>query len=193
MGDKYEIDQSEIVEPGPAVLELGEPVDLDSVEVPGLEPGPGPEELEAFQALAAESIGSAAVRVAMGQRGVAESGGQNCGVPHERYVKYFGQNLPPSAWCAYFVSWCFAQAGWKPQWRNPGAVASIREWASANGHMVSQPQHGDLFGLGNEHIGFVAGANPQTRQIWTVEGNWSDRCGSRLVNYANAGLWFARI
>jgi hypothetical protein len=178
--EEFHVDVSEIVEPDMAgVAKLGEPVDLDAVpELEGLE---------------AESVGGAAVRIAMGQRGVAESGGANGGVPYQRYVQYFGRSIPPSPWCAFFVSWCCAQGGWRPRWTNPGAVASVRQWGQAQGQLVSVPQHGDLFGLGSEHMGLVAGANPGAHQIWTVEGNYSGRVASRTINYAGAGLWFLRI
>jgi hypothetical protein len=137
--------------------------------------------------------GQAAVVVARGQIGVRESGGTNRGVPYERYVRYFGRGLPPSPWCAFFVSWCFAQSGFRPPWSNPGYVPSINSWARAQGKLVSTPAHGDLFGFGGQHTGFVAGANPSQGKIYTCEGNYSDKVGSRLIVYASAGLWFARI
>lgn len=180
-GEGFEVDVSEIVEPDMAELEqLGELVDLD-------------EEAVAAEAAAAGSIGAAAVQVAMGQRGVTESGGPNRGIPYERYVQYFGRGIPPSPWCAFFVSWCFAQAGWRPGWTNPGAVASVHQWGQSQGRLVSVPQHGDIFGVGSQHMGLVAGANPQSHQIWTVEGNYGDRVTSRTIAYASAGLWFLRV
>lgn len=137
--------------------------------------------------------GHSAVVIARGEMGVRESGGQNRGVPHERYVRYFGANLPPLPWCAFFVSWAFAGAGRRPPWRNPGYVGSINDWARDNNRLVRTPQHGDIFGLADDHTGLVAGANPQAGQIYSIEGNWGDRVASRLVNYRAVGLWFARF
>jgi hypothetical protein len=179
--EHFEVDVSEIVEPDMAELEkLGEPVNLQP-------------EMVAEEAAAAGSAGVAAVRVAMGQRGVTESGGPNRGVPYQRYVQYFGRAIPPSPWCAFFASWCCAQGGWRPRWANPGAVASVRQWGQAQGRFVSAPQHGDLFGLDSRHMGLVAGADPRAHQIWTVEGNYENKVTSRTINYAGAGLWFLRI
>jgi hypothetical protein len=168
--------------PTDEVRGLGEEVDLDSVEG-----------LEESMAESAALQGPAAVQVARGQVGVQEAGGEDRGVPYERYVRYFGAGIPPSPWCAFFVSWCFAQSDFRPPWSNPGYVPTIHSWAQANGKLVNTPAHGDLFGLGGDHIGFVAGANPSQKQIYTCEGNYSDKVGSRLVAYASAGLWFARV
>jgi hypothetical protein len=182
---EYEISVAELesmAAPSEGVRNLGEEIDL-----------PAAEDLEELQASAAGAHGPAAVAIARGQLGVQESGGANRGVPYERYVKYFGSGLPPSRWCAFFVSWCFAQSGFRPPWPNPGYVPSIHSWAQANGKLVSAPAHGDLFGVGGEHIGFVAGANTAQKQIFTCEGNYSDKVGSRLVSYASGGFWFARI
>lgn len=182
---KYEISIAELEsmpEPSEEVRSLGEEIEL-----------PASGDSEEFQAAATGAHGPAAVAIARGQLGVCESGGVNRGTPYERYVKYFGSGLPPSRWCAFFVSWCFAQSGFRPPWSNPGYVPSIRSWAQANGKLVSAPAHGDLFGVGGEHIGFVAGANAAQKQIFTCEGNYSDKVGSRLVGYGSGGFWFAGV
>jgi hypothetical protein len=164
-----------------ATDELPEPELLEAAEG-------GAEELVAAQS----AIGARAVAIARGQAGVVESGGEDRGVPLERYVHYFGKTLPPLPWCAFFVSWSFAQASWRPPWRNPGLVRSIHDWAQANGRLVSRPAHGDIFGRNDmEHVGLVAGADPGAGEIYTIEGNYSDRVGSRLMS--TAGLWFARV
>jgi hypothetical protein len=189
----YDVDVAQIRPPNEAVLrmpsEVIEPSDPATVSL--LEAwAPGAEGLsDAATSLA----GDAAVAAARGQHGVHESGCSNCGIPHERYVRYFGDKLPPLPWCAFFVSWCFATSGHRPPWRNPGYVGSIHEWATSNGRLVQEPAHGDIFGISDSHCGLVAGANPSAGQIFTVEGNWSQQVLSRLLSYRGTGIWFARF
>jgi hypothetical protein len=177
----------EIPEPDPAAFALPGR-EISPEELPALEEPDGARRLVTEAAAA----GDAAVRIARGQSDVHESGGPNGGLPHERYVQYFGRNLPPLPWCAFFVSWCFAQAGYRPPWRNPGYVGSVHEWAAGHGRLVQQPAHGDMFGFGDSHMGLVVGANPGAGQIYTIEGNYGDRVASRLLNYRGTGIWFAR-
>lgn len=189
---EFELDPSEIPEPDPAAFELpGEEIAVE--DLPAEEPPEAPEGEREMLLAPASAAGAAAVRIARGQAGVHESGGANAGVPHDRYVRYFGAGLPPLPWCAFFVSWCFAQAGYRPPWRNPGYVGSVLEWARNHGRVVSVPAHGDMFGFGVTHMGLVVGANPTHGQIYTIEGNYSDRVGSRLINYRGTGIWFARF
>jgi len=136
-----------------------------------------------------------AVVQALTQRGVAETG-EDRGVPLERYVRYFIPRSGPLPWCAFFVSWAFDTTGdrnLKVAWGNAGYVGSIRDWAGRTKRLVAVPQHGDIFGVGDQHTGLGAGANPEKGAIWTIEGNYSDRVAQRLINYRPAGLWFARL
>jgi hypothetical protein len=142
-------------------------------------------------AAAATSPGAAALEVACGQLGVAETGGENRGVPYERYVRFFGAGLPPSPWCAFFVSWCFVQAGFEVPWANPGYVPSVEEWAQAHGRLVEEPRRGDLFGLGGDHMGFVL-APGGGASFTTCEGNCRNRVLSRRLARDEPGIWFAR-
>jgi hypothetical protein len=138
------------------------------------------------------TVGPAVVQVARGQLGVCESG-DNGGVPLQRYVHAFWPSSGPQPWCAFFVSWCYLQAtGHKPPWQNPGLVASVEAWMQANGRLVSAPVHGDVFGVGGEHMGLVVGADPGKRQIWTVEGNTSSGCVRGNLR-PWSGLWFGRL
>jgi len=190
----YDVQIDEIERPGDSIYE-------GTVEEIAVEDLPEPQALEeakaedalADEGVAAQSaIGAKAVQIARGQAGVVESGGEDCGVPLERYTRHFGKGLQHLPWCAFFVSWAFDEAGQRPPWRNPGSVRSIHEWAQAQGRLVSQPAHGDIFGRNDmEHTGLVAGANPAAGQIFTIEGNYSDKVGSRLMS--TGGLWFARL
>jgi hypothetical protein len=149
----------------------------------------------AFVGIAA--YGDAMVRLGMDQRrqNVAESPlGSNAGVPLERYTRWFSPGSGPQPWCAYFVSWCLDRASdsnRRVPWTYPGAVQSIHQWASGAGRLVRRPLHGDIFGLGSEHCGLVAGASADGATIWTVEGNYDDRVSS--VSRRSANLWFARL
>lgn len=143
--------------------------------------------------------GHEAVKTALTQTGVVESGGEDGGIPFKRYVRWFLPNYPkPLPWCAFFVSWCFdtcaiGNRNRRVPWSNPGYVGSVYQWAKSNNRLVTTPVHGDLFGFGDNHIGFVAGANNNTGTIWTIEGNYSDRVTQRSINYRASRLWFARL
>jgi hypothetical protein len=138
---------------------------------------------------AATAIGERMVVIAESQRGVRESGGANRGEPYERYVKPFG--AAPSAWCAFFVSWCYWQTtGRRPPWSAPGWVASVQEWGRANGKLVTNPARGDAFGVGGEHMGLVT-ARLRDGHVLTIEGNYGDAvtANKRPIR----GLWYARM
>lgn len=166
-------------------IEPAEPIgDMEAV--------PDPEGKTAILGLA--SHGHRAVKQALTQRGVRESGGEDGGVPHQRYVRYFLPNAGRLPWCAYFVSWCFDTTGdrnHRMPWSNAGYVGSIHDWARANGQVVKVPQHGDIFGVGTQHTGLVAGSDPQRRIVWTIEGNYGDAVSQRNLGFG--GLWFARM
>ena len=78
-------------------------------------------------------------------------------------------------WCAYFVSWCAAQAGTPigDRGQGLGSVAAITDWADRTGRLVSQPQPGDLILFGTSHVGIVQSVNPDG-SLTTVEGNASN-------------------
>lgn len=125
------------------------------------------------------------------RRRVCESG-NNGGLPHERYVRWFG-NLGPLPWCAFFVSWCWDNAtdrNRRVPWSNPGYVPSVHDWARQYNRLVSQPQAGDLFGINGDHMGWIWG----TRQggIVTIEGNTRTGC-IESYHRPNSGLWFVKI
>lgn len=152
---------------------------------------------ESAQAVAVSGSAAAMVRLAVDQRrqGVAEKPpGSNAGPPLERYTRWFIPASGPQPWCAFFVSWCLDRAtdsNHRVPWTYPGSVASIYGWAKGGGRLVAKPLHGDIFGIGSEHTGIVAGAAADGDSIWTVEGNYSSSVAS--VSRRSSGLWFARI
>lgn len=140
--------------------------------------------------------GDRAVRQAMGERAVVESGGEDGGIPLRRYVRYFLPNSGPLPWCAFFVSWAFDTTGdrnHRMPWENPGYVGSIQAWARARGRLVSVPQRGDIFGFGDDHCGLVVGVNASRGTFTTIEGNYGDRVTQRSLAYRAGGVWFARM
>ena len=173
----------EIPEPGPEVETLGEEVSEQALDAELAKVG------EAIQE-EARGRGNAAVITARGELGTCETG-DNGGVPYQKYVRHFG-NYPPSPWCAFFVSWAFDVTGARPPWQNPGYVGSINQWARAHDRLVSTPQHGDIFGLGDHHCGLVAGSDGRS-VIYTVEGNCSNCVKARNISFPGAGIWFARF
>lgn len=135
------------------------------------------------------------LQLAMAQyrQGVAEQPlGSNRGVPLIRYVRWFAPHSGPVPWCAYFVSWCLdrtSDSNRRVPWTHPGVVLSARSWARANGRLISTPRPGDLFGVGDHHMGIVAGVSGST--ISTVEGNCKNRVAA--IKRPKSSLWFARL
>lgn len=177
----------------PAAFE--EPTDKAAIPEPpssptGPEVDPSPDALDVGDVrglLAGSAVGQRMVQIALSQRGVAESGGANRGIPFDRYVKPFGFTSPVP-WCACFVSWCYLQTTAKrPPWQNPAYVGSIYNWARSAGQLTSDPKQGDMFGVSDRHMGMVA-ARLRNGRILTIEGNWGDRVLSREL--AMSGLWF---
>jgi hypothetical protein len=155
-------------------------LDMTGRAVRSLSVGVDPRVMEALRYAGAELRG-----------GVCESG-DNGGVPHQRYVRWFG-NHGPEPWCAFFVSWCWDNAtdrNRRTPWDNPGYVPSVHSWAAQHGKLVSRPQSGDVFGVGGEHMGWVWSAGGS--EIVTIEGNTSSGC-VRSNRRSTQGLWFARI
>lgn len=138
--------------------------------------------------VAGSAVGQRMVQIALSQRGVAESGGEDGGVPFERYAKPFGYRSPVP-WCACFVSWCYQQTtGHKPPWTYPGVTSSIHSWARDHGTIVSNPSQGDIFGIGDQHTGLVV-ARKRDGVFVTIEGNWGDRVLTQERPISSA--WYA--
>lgn len=162
--------------------------------------GPG---LELSVGQEGTALGAAAVEQARTQVGVVETG-NNCGVPHDRYVKWIaGPGAPCVPWCAYFVGWAFDTSrlgnhDHRAPWGTSGYVPFIYSWAQRAGKLVTTPSHGDVFFLNptsasESHMGLVAGADPSRHTIYTCEGNWSGRVLSQLRDYRAGDIRFARI
>jgi hypothetical protein len=152
-----------------AILALGEVLGLEALEL--------------VTEATASPHGHAAVKLARGE--LPARGGT-------KYQRYFG--LGDVDWCALFVSWAVDMSGNRDRrapWANPAWVPSIHAWAQSRDRLVKRPAHGDIFGLGGQHTGLVAGASADGSTIYTIEGNISDAVVARRLS--TRGLWFARL
>ncbi|RYD96258.1 MAG: CHAP domain-containing protein [Sphingobacteriales bacterium] len=113
--------------------------------------------------------------IAKSQIGIREASGNNDGLAVEKYLAYTG-NKKGEPWCASFVSWVFAQAGY-PQPRtawSPALFPSSRK--------VSDAEPATVFGIyfpklkRIAHVGLVE--KVRSNWIFTIEGN-TNPAGSR--------------
>jgi len=122
------------------------------------------------------NAGLRALAVAKSQLGVTEQPpGSNDGPQISMYRSAVAGSYAGAPWCAYFVSWCAAQAGAPlgSTGQGLGSVAEITDWAKSTGRFTETPQPGDLILFGTEHVGIVESVNPDGT-LTTVEGNTSN-------------------
>ena len=146
-------------------------------------------------ATAGTNAGLTALQVAESQVGVTEQPpGSNDGPQIAQYRTATQGAYAGAPWCAYFVSWCAAQAG-APiggQGQGLGSVAEITDWARSTGRLTQTPAPGELILFGTEHVGIVKSVNPDG-SLTTVEGNASDgvreetRWPSEATGYVQLG------
>lgn len=115
------------------------------------------------------------VAIASKEVGVKELTGHNDGLRVEQYLVYTG-NKKGDPWCASFVSWVFAQAGYsqpKTAW-SPALFPKSR--------LTKTISEGNIFGLYFADRGRIAHAGLIERQkgnwLYTIEGN-TNLAGSR--------------
>ncbi|TYR37122.1 CHAP domain-containing protein [Sphingobacterium phlebotomi] len=124
------------------------------------------------------------IEIATAEIGVREATGNNDGERVEVYLAYTGLGKG-HAWCAAFVSWCYAQAGF-PEPRNawsPALFPNARTYCRGNACRDSKTsvriKPADVFGIYGygakriNHVGLVQGIEPN--YILTVEGNVENR------------------
>jgi hypothetical protein len=127
-------------------------------------------------ATAGTNAGLTALQVAETQVGVTEQPpGSNDGPQIAQYRTATQGAYAGAPWCAYFVSWCAAEAGAPigSQGQGLGSVAEITDWARSTGRLTQTPAPGELILFGTEHVGIVKSVNPDG-SLTTVEGNASD-------------------
>lgn len=126
---------------------------------------------------------SSVLKVARSQLGTVESPAGSNRVKYNQLVS----GWQGEAWCAAFVSWCFAQLGAVALLGGPeNYTVAMSKWFRAHGQWSSTPHVGDVvffnFGapngyrehddLGIHHVGIVESLLPDGR-IQTIEGNTS--------------------
>lgn len=107
------------------------------------------------------------VKIAQGELGKGEQGGDNRGVSVRKYTR--GKEV---AWCAGFVSWVLQKSG-----RGKTYILSAREyWNIHKNNRVQTPRPGDVIVLyrGSRrdftgHVGIVE--RVEGKKIFTIEGN----------------------
>ena len=141
------------------------------------------------------NAGLTALQVAESQVGVTEQPpGSNDGPQIAQYRTATQGAYAGAPWCAYFVSWCAAEAGAPigSQGQGLGSVAEITDWARSTGRLTQTPAPGELILFGTEHVGIVKSVNPDG-SLTTVEGNASDgvreetRWPSEATGYVQLG------
>jgi hypothetical protein len=141
------------------------------------------------------NAGQTALQVAETQVGVTEQPpGSNDGPQIAQYRTATQGAYAGAPWCAYFVSWCAAEAGAPigSQGQGLGSVAEITDWARSTGRLTQTPAPGELILFGTEHVGIVKSVNPDG-SLTTVEGNASNgvreetRWPSEATGYVQLG------
>jgi len=102
-----------------------------------------------------------------------------------KYGRWFG--LLHAAWCAMFVSWCFAQEGGTAIGGRFASTRSHAAWFKSKGRWGTKPRSGavaffDFPGDGRPYItheGLVEGIHADGRVI-CIEGNTSDQVARRI-------------
>ncbi len=132
--------------------------------------------------------GMRTLSVAETQLGVTEQPpGSNDGPDIAKYRSAVSGSYAGAPWCAYFVSWCAAQAGTPigDGGAGLGSVAGITSWAQRTGRFTTQPAPGELILFGTRHVGIVESVNPDGT-LTTVEGNTTDGVHRRTHSVSEA-------
>lgn len=145
--------------------------------------------------------GNKIAQIAAGEVGNAESS-YNCGDTIQKYFDHsnVGCGL---AWCAFFITWVYAQAGLEIASSNNGYVPAVGVWFLESKFFFYRddpytPQPGDIYIKVNsgssdvpmtmaygDHIGIVERVEGST--LYTIDGNYGDMVQRRTFeNYAAA-------
>lgn len=104
-----------------------------------------------------------------------EIGTKETGTNRQKYGEWFGSN--GVAWCAIFVSWCchkaFGNNNIIP--KNANAYLVAADAVGKGGKWIKKASRGPT-----THVGIVASV--KNGKATTVEGNYSDKVGSRTIN-----------
>ena len=135
-----------------------------------------------------ETAGLRALDAARSQLGVTEQPpGSNDGPDIASYRGAVAGSYAGAPWCAYFVSWCAAQAGAPigDGGTGLGSVEAVTAWAQRTGRFTTEPAPGELILFGGRHIGIVESVNADGT-LTTIEGNTSDGVHRRTHSVSEA-------
>lgn len=186
--------EAQVVEPEPAIPPAP-PVDQPDREAPEWfdeqegDDMPG----ELLAAAAAAPISELIKRKARSQLGIGEPRA------YDIYTRPVGvPGTPP--WCVYFLAWCWRQttgtshphAPWENVTFNGfGHTREVHDWAAQHGKLAQRPRSGMLYGIedGFEHTGLILGANANTLELWTINGNWGDHVATQSWQHVGGRRW----
>jgi hypothetical protein len=143
------------------------------------------------------TAGQRALAIATGQLGQAEiPPGSNEGPAIAGYRAAVEGSYGGAPWCAYFVSWAAAQAGFPlgEEGQGYGAVEQIQDWGARTGRLLPAgaiPQPGDIILYGGRHVGLVEAVNPDG-SLTTIEGNYQHQV-SRVHRSPSEATGFVRL
>jgi hypothetical protein len=142
------------------------------------------------QAATVASFGQKALARAKTKIGVTEN---PPGSNRQEFGAWYGFN--GVAWCAIFMSWCFAGVGSKAFVRGSrysyvGAIVSAARAGGRGLMIVSTPKPGDLCCWGDQHVGIFEGF---TRSGFnSIEGNYASKV-TRVTHGSRSGITFVRV
>jgi len=141
-----------------------------------------------------------AVEIAISKTGIKELTGKNDGPAIEEIQENIRWLIDQkAAWCASFVSYCFAMAakdiGIKRPFEHIPGVYTLTQLAKKQGWYfdagTKPPQRGDVFVMSNDHTGFVQDVIGSS--IKTIEGNYQNQVGSRPLPIVGQITGYIRV
>ncbi len=106
----------------------------------------------------------------------------------ENVLKYTGGQSVD--WCAYFVSWVYAQAGTPFPGGPIGSVGAMLDYFKKSGVYFEKgkgtPQPGDVAFHGISHVGIVSKVDGDN--IETIDGNYSDKVGRVSIALSSSDI-----
>lgn len=139
---------------------------------------------------------SSVLACAKSQLGVKESPANSNNVKYNTW--YYGHAVSGSgyAWCAVFITWCFAQTGISANIKgvqNKAYVPSWEAWAKKEGRWHTEPKIGALVIYdwnkdgGADHIGIIESFDVKNKTVTAIEGN------TAIGNDSNGGEVMRRV
>lgn len=150
------------------------------------------------------------IMIALGEIGVEEDAGEDEDKAG-RIAEYRSSvsegckpNRPPEAWCADFVSWCFAKIGrplglWGGGFRSCSKMMAYIKDLGFFFEDASQAQAGDIVFIDqnlngrSDHCGLLLEKSEDGSKLTTIEGNYSDKVAVVVRTKKEYIMGFARV